>query len=163
LFFRGAQAVVEPWDTPHGVAGMHIYTLGHRVPRALAEELAALGLTYATLRPLLHLGRLAAGGRYSSGIHQVILADAMFIEGPSLVRLLDNLERAKLVERMPDPADGRCKLIKMTPAGVLIYARAAEVYDKVCRTLFDGIAPEDVATCNKVLAQLSHRLAERLS
>lgn len=152
---------IDLWDTPHGIAGMYIYSLGNRWPRALADELSSLGLTYATWRPLFHLGRLQARGKHPQGIRQVMLAEAMFIEGPSLVRLLDNLERHGLVERLPDPSDARCKLISMTPAGTKIFERSAEVYDRVGRELLQGIAAEDVATCNAVLAEIAQRLTER--
>jgi MarR family transcriptional regulator for hemolysin len=152
---------IDLWDTLHGTAGMYIYTLGHRWSRTLDEELSALGLTYATWRPLFHLGRLQAKGSHPHGIRQVMLAEAMFIEGPSLVRLLDNLERTGLVERLPDPSDARCKLISMTPAGAEIYERSAEVYDRIGRELLQGIPPKDVATCNAVLAEIARHLMER--
>ena len=50
-------------------------------------------------------------------MRQTDLAAALDIEGPSLVRLLDALERQGLVERCGEPDDRRVKTLRMTPAG----------------------------------------------
>ncbi|UPG70899.1 hypothetical protein MVG78_09605 [Roseomonas gilardii subsp. gilardii] len=54
-----------------------------------------LGLSDGTWRPLLYLGRM--GG----GIRQTDLAGALGIEGASLVRLLDALERGACCAGIP--------------------------------------------------------------
>lgn len=43
-------------------------------------------------------------------------------------RLVDDLEAAGLVERRPDPVDGRATLACMTPAGRRAFRQAAPVY-----------------------------------
>jgi MarR family transcriptional regulator for hemolysin len=48
-------------------------------------------MTEATWRPLVYVARLGAG------VRQKELAIALGIEGPSLVRLLDGLERRRLI------------------------------------------------------------------
>jgi DNA-binding MarR family transcriptional regulator len=50
---------------------------------------------------------------------------------PSMAQLVDELEGEGLVERRPDPSDGRAKLVVLTPAG----------WDaiQVGRTIIDGI------------------------
>ncbi|MDB5377899.1 MAG: transcriptional regulator, MarR family [Rubritepida sp.] len=74
--------------------------------RRLAEEaMTAHGLSEARAAPLIWVGRL--GG----GVRQVTLAAHIGIEGPSLVRLLDQLEGAGLLERRDDPEDRRAKTI----------------------------------------------------
>jgi MarR family transcriptional regulator for hemolysin len=51
--------------------------------------------------PVLHIAR--SGG----GMRQGHLAEELGVEGPSLVRILDQLCAAGLVERRDDPKDGR--------------------------------------------------------
>ncbi len=36
---------------------------------------------------------------------------------PAMSEIVDDLERLKIVERRPDPVDGRAKLICLTPSG----------------------------------------------
>ena len=79
--------------------------------RTCQQELAHFGISEACCLPLLLVGRLG------DGVRQGQLAQAAGIEGPSLVRLLDQLCQAGLIERAEDPADRRAKLLSMTAAG----------------------------------------------
>ncbi|GAB7126560.1 MarR family transcriptional regulator [Silvimonas sp. JCM 19000] len=65
----------------------------------------------ACATPLLFIGRLG------EGVRQVALADYIGIEGPSLVRLLDQLCSAGLVRREEDAADRRAKTLWYTAEG----------------------------------------------
>ena len=67
--------------------------IARRLRQAVDDELRAYGLTDATWRPLVYVGRLG------DGVRQKELAQALGIQGPSLVRLLDTLERHGLIER----------------------------------------------------------------
>ena len=60
-------------------------------------------------------------------MRQKELATALSIEGPSLVRLLDNLERRGLIERREDETDRRARGIYLTRAGRDLAVRAAKV------------------------------------
>src|SRR5215831_16597733 len=46
------------------------------------------------------------------------LADAEQVRPPTITRLVDRLEAAGLVNRVPDPADGRIARVTATPKGV---------------------------------------------
>lgn len=74
-------------------------------------QLAAAGLTDATWVPLVHLKE--TGG----GITQKGLAALVGVDGSSLVRVLDILERQGLIERQRDGNDGRARLIHLTASG----------------------------------------------
>ena len=79
--------------TKHIDFGFRVARIARRLRQAVDAELRAYGLTDATWRPLAYVGKL--GG----GVRQKELATALSIEGPTLVRLLDNLERRGLIER----------------------------------------------------------------
>src|SRR5258708_29346283 len=100
----------------HNPPTNHVATFGFRLARitrrlrqAVDGELHAFGLTEATWRPLAYLGRLG------EGIRQKELAQALGIEGPSLVRLLDGLERRGLIERRENEGHRRPPGILFTP------------------------------------------------
>lgn len=69
------------------------------------------------------------------------LADRMGVEGPTLVRHIDRLEREGLIERHRDPLDRRVTRIVVTVAGQQMLARlaavAAEMDSKVRAALGD--------------------------
>lgn len=74
-------------------------------------RVAEKGLTLARARALFALSRRGS-------LTQKELAEELEIETPTLVRLLDAMEKQKLIERRSDEIDRRAKRIHMTPAGL---------------------------------------------
>ena len=101
--------------------GFRVARIARRLRQAVDAELRVLGLTEATWRPLVYVRRLG------DGVRQKELATALSIEGPSLVRLLDNLERRGLIERRADESDRRARGIYLTRPGRDLAKRAAKV------------------------------------
>ena len=132
--------------------GPRLNRIGQGLRRAIDEELRALGLTDATWRPLFHLGRLG------DGLKQKELAEALMIEGPSLVPLLDNLEANGLVERVERPEDRRCKLIQMTPAGEKVYRQTMDIAGKITARVMRQVSDEELVICHDVFDRLDEAL-----
>ena len=84
---------------------------GRQWRRAANAVVEAHGVSDATALPLILIGRLNGEPR------QTALAEAVGIEGASLVRLLDQLCAAGLVVRKEDPTDRRAKVLSLTPTG----------------------------------------------
>src|SRR4029453_11870492 len=101
--------------------GFRVARIARRLRQAVDGELGAYGLTEATWRPLAYVGRLG------DGVRQKELAAALGIEGPSLVRLLDSLERRGLIERREDEYDRRARGIHLPQAGHDLAVRVAKV------------------------------------
>lgn len=97
--------------SPRSRFGIRFSLLGRRWRRTMEAQLAAAGLTDATWIPLVHLKE--TGG----GITQKDLAALVGVDGSSLVRVLDILERQGLIERHRDESDGRARLIRLTAEG----------------------------------------------
>ncbi|MFT4251080.1 MAG: MarR family winged helix-turn-helix transcriptional regulator [Caulobacter sp.] len=112
------------------------------VNRALAEH----GLSDARALPVLHIAR--AGG----GMRQGVLAEELGVEGPSLVRVLDQLCAAGLVERRDDPADGRAKTLHLTPDGQALAVIAEDTVQAVRSRLLAGVGDEDLSATLRTFA-----------
>lgn len=137
---------------PNWQIGVQLVQLGRRWRRVLDAELSGYGLTDATWRPLFHLGRLG------DGIRQTELAEALGIQGPSLVRLLDNLERDGLIVRREDRGDRRAKSLVMTDTGRRAYEKVRAVTEQVADRLLAGAAAEDLAAVARLFAHLDAAL-----
>lgn len=111
--------------------------------------LAELGLSAALAYPIMAVHRL--GG----GVRQNVVADALGIEGPSLVRALDTLGAAGLLERRDDLADRRAKTLHLTREGERLARRIETVVAKVRDELLAGIREEDLATAVRVLQSIA--------
>lgn len=130
-------------------------TLVGQVPRrwrALIDaRLKEYGLTEATWRPLLHVSKFEAPPR------QTDLAESLAIEGPSLVRLLDTLERDGYILRCTD-SDRRTKTIRLTARGESLQRRIATVVDETRDQVLAGVAPRQLAAAIDVLEQVQRSI-----
>ncbi|MBW6642257.1 MarR family transcriptional regulator, partial [Salmonella enterica subsp. enterica serovar Weltevreden] len=80
-----------------------------------------------------------------------MLAEQLGVEGPTVVPLVDQIERAGLAERRADASDKRAKTIHLTPAGRALAAQAEVRSAEVRSALFAGIPADDLATAIRVL------------
>ncbi|MET3899567.1 MarR family transcriptional regulator for hemolysin [Devosia sp. UYZn731] len=118
-----------------------------RLWRKLArEQVARYGVAEAGAGPLLWIGRL--GGK----VRQNVLAEYCGMEGASLVRILDELQAAGLVVRVPDPTDRRANLLDLTEAGA-IKLKEIEVELAAFRLqTFEGLSTAEIEAALKVFA-----------
>lgn len=89
---------------------------------------------------------------------QVDIAKRLRIEGPTMTRMLDTLEKDGLVERLPDPTDRRTKQLRLTPEGVRVLEHIFEIADSLRDRLFDGFSAEEINLHNDFLVKMLGRL-----
>jgi MarR family transcriptional regulator for hemolysin len=120
-------------------------------------------------KQLKHLGIGQAGwmtiamiAKSREPMSQRALADLVGVEGPSMVSMLDRLEREGLVTRAPSPTDRRVKLVHLTDAGTTLYQQVREQADAVRSALLGGIPPEQLAAATELLELLRVRIEEQM-
>jgi MarR family transcriptional regulator for hemolysin len=113
---------------------------------------AEFGLSQATGRVLLQVARM--GGE----VQQTELVHALDLNGPGVVRLIDNLESQSLVVRRVDPQDRRSNFIVLTPAGRRLTEKAEKALNQVRPGLFDNVDDADLETALRVLDLLDDKL-----
>ena len=87
-----------------------LWKISRKMRTLFDARVRAQGLTLPRARALILLGK-------KDGMTQTELADALEIEGPTLVPLLDSLEKQSLIERRPVDGDRRAKQIALTATG----------------------------------------------
>lgn len=113
--------------------------------RTIHGALTAYNVSEACAAPLLTSGRLG------EGVHQVTLAEHVGIEGPSLVRLLDQLCAAGLVRREEDPEDRRAKTISLTDEGRAVTAQMEHDLRALRERVLKGLTRADLEATLRVL------------
>lgn len=136
--------------------GFRVARIARRLRQAVDADLRSYGLTDATWRPLAYVGRLG------DGVRQKELATALSIEGPTLVRLLDNLERQGLIERREDETDRRARGIYLTRTGRELAVRVAKVGTEIQARVLAKVPPADLETCQAVFDMIERELDARL-
>ncbi|WP_108662751.1 MarR family winged helix-turn-helix transcriptional regulator [Acuticoccus kandeliae] len=144
----------SPSPTVRSRFGIRFSLLARRWRRALEVRLAEAGLSDATWVPLVHLQE--TGG----GITQKELAARVGIDGSSLVRLLDILSREGLVERRPDEADGRVRLIFLTEEGTRRVAEIRATLETGEAEMLADISDAEITAMLDHFDKIEARLAE---
>lgn len=131
----------------------HMLLLSGRQWRRLANSTTeAHGVSEAKALPLVLIGRLGGEPRQNT------LAEAVGIEGPSLVRLLDQLEAAGLAIRKEDPTDRRAKVLSLTDTGRSVVARIEADLDGLRKAVFAGLSAADLEAGLRVFQAIQDHL-----
>jgi len=119
--------------------------------RALNNELAPTGITY---RQSQVIGWLVLEGDQPLSD----LALKMMIEPPTLVGILERMERNGWIVRIGCEDDRRRKLIRLTPAAEPVWERIVECIYRVRAAAFAGLEPEQVEQVKGLLRQIHENL-----
>jgi MarR family transcriptional regulator for hemolysin len=121
-----------------------LFRAGRAWRRRVDTAVSALGLSQSTAFALINVHRLG------DGVRQVTVADAIGIEGPSFVRILDQLCAAGLVERREDQEDRRAKTLHLTPAGASLAGRIETLLHSIRGDILAGASEADLEACLRV-------------
>lgn len=125
-----------------------------RAYKSAADKIAAdFGLSQATAWPVVMIGRLGDGVRPGA------VAEALGLEPSSLVRVLDQVIDAGLVERRDDANDRRAKTLHLTAEGRRCATRIEQALIPFRRKLFHGIDKADLDACARVFDALTLSIA----
>lgn len=92
------------------------------------------------------------------GQSQGELADRDLHDHPNITRLLDALERRKLVYRAADPGDRRRSLVSLTEEGQQTMERLLPLVVEERKRLFAGLTPEEIAAFVSTLRRIEANL-----
>jgi DNA-binding MarR family transcriptional regulator len=112
--------------------GLRYLSLGHRLRRVVDDHMTRGGLSLARTKVLQILAERGS-------LRQTSLADELGYAPRSVTQAVDALERDKLVERATDPADRRCKIVTLTPAGAAALAAGTAAGQQVLRRIFGSL------------------------
>jgi DNA-binding MarR family transcriptional regulator len=130
---------------------LHLNRIMYTVGRRLSGHLQDYDLTLAQFGVLAQLQAVP-------DISQQMLADWLFVSKGNMVGLLNRLEGRGLVERRPDPEDGRTHVVSLTKQGAALAARVVPEHEELVAECMGVIAPEDQRTLHQLLRTLDRAL-----
>ncbi|MFI1800048.1 MarR family winged helix-turn-helix transcriptional regulator [Streptomyces sp. NPDC020379] len=110
------------------------------------EVVEALGMSFFRVKALR---RIAQGPMTLRE-----LADQLLTDRPYTTLVVDDLERRGLVERTPNPADRRSKIVSVTAAGGEAAERANRILGSPPAALL-ALPPEDLAVLDRIASRLA--------
>jgi len=134
---------MTPTD-PH-LFGRQIFHVSRAWRAELDRRLSHLGLSQARWQVLLNLARM-------KGVQptQRELAQSISIEGPTLARLLDGLEKQGLVKRLAVTEDRRAKRIMLTQEAGPLIEKIETIAEALRKELLSGLDDQEIAICQQV-------------
>jgi MarR family transcriptional regulator for hemolysin len=120
----------------------------------VADELAPQGITF---RQAQVLGWLALEGDLS----QTELAQRMMVEPPTLVSILDRMERDGWISRRPCRSDRRRKYVQLNAAAEPSWDRVLESARRIRAQATTGLSPRQTKTLKKLLRVVQQNLTQR--
>ena len=85
------------------------------------------------------------------GQSQQQLCDATFRDKPSITRLVDNLEKLKLVKRVPSKEDRRINLIYLTKEAIQLQEKSMELANQTLNEALNGVTNGQIEIAKEVL------------
>jgi DNA-binding MarR family transcriptional regulator len=124
--------------------GLRYLTLAYRVRKVVDKHMITSGLSLARWKVLEILD-----GKGS--IRQKALAQELGFAERSVTQAVESLASDGLVERMPDPADGRAKLVTLTDEGAAALAAGTKAGAQVLQRIFGTLDRKQLASLDKLL------------
>ena len=112
---------------------------------------ASVDITIEQWSVLYHLWK-------ENGMSQQQLCDATFRDKPSITRLVDNLEKLKLVKRVASKDDRRKNLIYLTPEAQQLQEQSMELANQTLNESLEGVTNGQIEIAKEVLNKVYENL-----
>lgn len=96
-------------------------------------------------------------GRLGDDVRQTDLANELDVTQASLVRSIDQMSAANLVERRRDPTDARVSRIRLTDHGRALVVTIEAKFASLRAAMLDDVSDDDLATALRVAERLGAR------
>lgn len=150
-FKRMAEMDFENREGPD-LLGLTIHEIAREWKRYLDGRLGLIGLSDSRWRVLKAIGVM---GR---PVPQKDIADFLGIEGPSVVRSLDHLERDGWVRRESSEIDRRVKFIHLQDKAMDMLDRIGSTCFAVQEEVFGDLEDDELSACHKTLLKIRTRI-----
>jgi DNA-binding MarR family transcriptional regulator len=131
--------------------GYQVNHLGRLLAQALRIRIAPYGVVPGQFAQLLALYE-------REGLTQNQLCDQVRIDQSTMAHTLQRMGRDGLIERTPDPADGRRALVMLTQRARDLESSLVPAAQEVNAVATRGFTHEEVATCLNLVARMIDNL-----
>jgi DNA-binding MarR family transcriptional regulator len=135
------------------ISGMASTAIARRLQKKFNAQ--GLNLTIEQWSVLYHLWK-------EDGRSQQELCNATFRDKPSITRLIDNLEKGKLVKRVADERDRRINKVYLTAEAKKLQERSMQLAQETLNEALDGVPADQIDLCKQVLQKVYDNLSSAI-
>jgi DNA-binding MarR family transcriptional regulator len=92
------------------------------------------------------------------GLSQQELCNRSFRDKPSITRLVDNLEKLKLVKRVRSKEDRRINLVFLSDAAQKLQEETLDMANQTLNEALEGVSTVEIEVCKAVLQKVYDNL-----
>jgi MarR family transcriptional regulator for hemolysin len=133
--------------------GYWITMTSHSYQQALNDELAPYGITFRQFQVLAWLA-------YDGELSQGELARRMMIEPPTLVGILDRMQREGWIQRQSCSVDRRRKRVALRAPAEAVWSKVVGCLTRVRHRATKGMSPQEVELLSNLLSKVQSNLGE---
>ncbi len=104
-----------------------------KIMKQVDNELSVHGISFSELMVMYHLQNSS-----NKTMRRINLADSIGLTASGVTRLLNPMERRKLIKKKANPRDARVSLVKLSPSGVKIFAEAMASFEHVSGRILES-------------------------
>ena len=137
----------------------------YEITRMLRRSRVRSLRTVAEIHPDLEFGNYLlllaiddAGGTDVDGVRATELAETFAVHKSTVSRGLATLEQLGLVERLPDPSDGRARLVRLTPEAMSRVETVRRRRHEALAAVLEDWEPQDLTALARLLDRLNTAL-----
>ncbi|MGE0243721.1 MAG: MarR family winged helix-turn-helix transcriptional regulator [Nitrososphaeraceae archaeon] len=97
---------------------------------------------------------------YNNGLSQKEIAEKLRLEGPTLIPIIDKLEKDGLVVRQTDPNDRRNNRLFLTHKVENMWERMIECGSKIKKSSLKGIPPEHISITKDTIEKMYQNIQD---
>ncbi|MCC6286421.1 MAG: winged helix-turn-helix transcriptional regulator [Chitinophagaceae bacterium] len=131
------------------ITGVASTAIGRRLQKKFKQQ--GIDITIEQWSVLYHLWK-------QDGLSQQELCTATFRDKPSITRLVDNLEKLKLVKRVPSKEDRRINLIHLTDTSTKLRDETMGMANETLNEAIVGVTAQEIEICKSVLQRVYDNL-----
>jgi DNA-binding MarR family transcriptional regulator len=124
---------------PASSLGYQVNYLGRLMEHGLREQISSFGVVPGQFAQLLSLYK-------EDGLTQAQLCERVRIEQPTMANTLARMERDGLIDRLPDPIDGRRSLVTLTKRARDVEGDLTAAARRVNAAATRGLTKSQIAT-----------------
>lgn len=127
------------------------------IEREISQVLIPYDLSPVKMNALLIIKHV--GG--SKGLSQSDISRRLIVTAGNITRLMDRLEKEKLIERFSQEGDRRVNLIKITEKGSRLLDRTWPAYEAKAKRISGLLGPKDLESTKDLLSDLRLKMESR--
>lgn len=120
--------------------------LHSKIMKQLDNNLYVHGISFSELMVMYHLYN-----SQSKTMTRINLAESIGLTASGVTRLLNPMERRKLIIKETNPRDARMSLVKLAKAGEKILMDAMATFEQVSGLIFKSFSPEQTTQLSELI------------